>query len=147
MTNTPIICWAQSGAYRKTQIANRICTNAHFFTCLGEKFAQICAHLHKLCVIYTNLGRREATSTSLHKSQIAFTQNLFLVLRSAPLPFISHSSVGSHFLLIMSRARGRGYTVAEIECLLEIIEDILPIGPDDWDNVTQRHCSYYPGLG
>ena len=26
-------------------------------------------------------------------------------------------------------SRGRGYTIAEIDCLLEIIEDILPIGP------------------
>jgi hypothetical protein len=44
-------------------------------------------------------------------------------------------------------SRGRGFSVAEIDCLLEIIEDVLPIGPDDWDIVTERHVSFYPGLG
>ena len=44
-------------------------------------------------------------------------------------------------------SQGRGYTVAEINCLIEIVEEILPIGPNDWDRVTQRHCSYYPGNG
>jgi hypothetical protein len=44
-------------------------------------------------------------------------------------------------------SRGRGYTIAEIDCLLDIIEDILPIGPIDWDRVTQRHIAYYPGHG
>ncbi len=37
--------------------------------------------------------------------------------------------------------------LAEINCLLKIIEEILPIGPNDWDRVTERHCSYYPGNG
>ena len=44
-------------------------------------------------------------------------------------------------------SRGRGFTVAEIDCLLEIIDDVLPIGPNDWDRVTERHCTFYPGLG
>jgi hypothetical protein len=42
---------------------------------------------------------------------------------------------------------GHGFTIAEIDCLLEIINDVLPIGPDDWDIVTERHVSFYPGLG
>jgi len=44
-------------------------------------------------------------------------------------------------------SRGRGFTVAEIDSLLEIIDDVLPIGPNDWDRVTERHCTFYPGLG
>jgi hypothetical protein len=44
-------------------------------------------------------------------------------------------------------SRGHRFSVAEIDCLLEIIEDVLPIGPDDWDIVTERHISFYPGLG
>ena len=44
-------------------------------------------------------------------------------------------------------SRGRGFTAAEIDCLLEIIDNVLPIGPNDWDRVTERHCTIYPGLG
>ena len=44
-------------------------------------------------------------------------------------------------------SRGHGFIIAEIDCLLEIIEDVLPIGPNDWDRSTERHCTFYPGLG
>jgi len=50
-----------------------------------------------------------------------------------------------HTIFCTTMSRGRGYTIAEIDCLLEIIEDILPIGRNDWDRVTQCHSSYYPG--
>ena len=39
---------------------------------------------------------------------------------------------------------GQGFPVEEVDGLLDIIEDLLPIG---WDNVTECHCTYYPGLG
>jgi hypothetical protein len=42
---------------------------------------------------------------------------------------------------------GHGFTIAEIDCLLEIIDKVLPIGPDDWDIVTECHVSFYLGLG
>ena len=44
-------------------------------------------------------------------------------------------------------SRGRGFTQAELDGLLDIIEDLLPIGPNDWDRLAERHCTYYPGLG
>ena len=44
-------------------------------------------------------------------------------------------------------SRGRGFTEAEVDGLLDVIEELLPIGPNDWDRVTERHCTYYPGLG
>lgn len=44
-------------------------------------------------------------------------------------------------------SRGRGFTDAEIDSLLDVVEEILPIGPNDWDRVAERHCTYYPGLG
>jgi hypothetical protein len=44
-------------------------------------------------------------------------------------------------------SHGHGFTIAEIDCLLEIIDEVLPIGPNDWDRVTKRHVSFYPGLG
>ncbi len=44
-------------------------------------------------------------------------------------------------------SRGHGYTIAKIDCLLEIIEDVLSIGPADWNRVTQRHTAHYPGHG
>ena len=44
-------------------------------------------------------------------------------------------------------SRGRGFTEAEVDGLLDVIEDLLPISPNDWDRVAERHCTYYPGLG
>jgi hypothetical protein len=44
-------------------------------------------------------------------------------------------------------SRGWGFANTKFSCLLEIIEEVLPIGPNDWDPVTEHHCSYYPGLG
>jgi hypothetical protein len=43
-------------------------------------------------------------------------------------------------------SRGWGFINAEIDCLIQIIEVVLPIEPNDWDRVTEHHCSYYPGL-
>ena len=42
---------------------------------------------------------------------------------------------------------GCSFSAAEIDDLLDIIEDVLPIGPDDLDTVTEHHITYYPGLG
>ena len=41
-------------------------------------------------------------------------------------------------------SRGRGFTTTEVENLLEIIEEILPIGQNEWDAVLHRHESRYP---
>jgi hypothetical protein len=49
--------------------------------------------------------------------------------------------------IVPKMSRGRGFTIAEIDSLLEIIEEVLPIGPNDWDRVTERHITFYPGLG
>ena len=42
-------------------------------------------------------------------------------------------------------ARGRGYTLAETEHLLDIIEEILPEGPNDWARMQEQHALHYPG--
>jgi hypothetical protein len=42
-------------------------------------------------------------------------------------------------------SRGHRFSEADIHCLLVIIEEILPIGSNDCDRVTQHHCAYYPG--
>ena len=44
-------------------------------------------------------------------------------------------------------ARGHGFSLAEIDSLLDVIKEIISIGPNEWDRVTEQHCSYYPGLG
>ena len=36
-------------------------------------------------------------------------------------------------------SRGHGYTIAKIDCLLEIIEDNFLIGPNDWDRHGRTH--------
>ena len=44
----------------------------------------------------------------------------------------------------MSAATGRrqgvvNYSQEEIKSVLDIMEDILPIGPDEWEEVVKRH--------
>ena len=41
-------------------------------------------------------------------------------------------------------AQGRGYTLAEVEHLLDIIEEILPEGPNDWTRVQEQNLLHYP---
>ena len=43
--------------------------------------------------------------------------------------------------------RGKAYTDAEIDSLLETIEDILPRCSNHWETVRSTHTSYYPDLG
>ena len=43
--------------------------------------------------------------------------------------------------------RGKAYTDAEIDSLLETIEDILPRCSNHWETVRSSHTSYYPDLG
>ena len=44
---------------------------------------------------------------------------------------------------------GRGatsnYSTSELEGFLSILEDVLPIGPDEWDEVAGRHAEDFPG--
>ena len=42
--------------------------------------------------------------------------------------------------------RGKAYTDAEIDSLLETIEDILPCCSNHWETVRSTHTSYYPDL-
>ena len=42
-------------------------------------------------------------------------------------------------------SRGRDYTDAKTEHLIDIIEEILPEGPNDWMCVQEQHILYYPG--
>ncbi len=42
--------------------------------------------------------------------------------------------------------RGKGFSKVEVDYLLESCEEILPIGPDAWDRVVERHILLYPNL-
>lgn len=42
--------------------------------------------------------------------------------------------------------RGKGFTKGEVDHLLEIVEDIIPIGPSSWERVLERHVLLYPNL-
>jgi len=102
---------------------------------LGKK----CINLHKFCVNYTNLGQREALIDHRHKLQITFTQ--FFSPKTPLLPVLVC------YLHFSEMSIGRGFTQVEIDCLLKIIKDILPIGPNNWDRGPECHCSFYPGIG
>ena len=40
--------------------------------------------------------------------------------------------------------RGFKFTVAELEHMLDIIDNIIPIGNPDWEKVRQEHLAAYP---
>ena len=70
-----------SGAYRKHFFTYHIYTNAQILWFGGGK----CVKIHKLCVIYTFLGWREALVDHRCKSQITFT-HVFLIFMVVPPP-------------------------------------------------------------
>ena len=46
---------------------------------------------------------------------------------------------------IVGRGARSNYTTSELEHFLSVLEDVLPIGPDEWDVVTGRHAELFPG--
>ena len=44
------------------------------------------------------------------------------------------------------RSRGNNFSKKEINVPLNIINDVLPIGSDEWKEVERSHCQHYPQL-
>ena len=42
--------------------------------------------------------------------------------------------------------RGYGFSQNELTCLLDALEEFLPIGGDEWDMVERNHAKFYPEL-
>ncbi len=42
-------------------------------------------------------------------------------------------------------SRGLGYTDIELQALLDIVEEVLPRSPNEWEEVSRRHVENYPG--
>ncbi len=40
--------------------------------------------------------------------------------------------------------KGPKYRSGEIECLLELAQDKIPIGGKDWDDIARQHYIQYP---
>ena len=62
----------------------------------------------------------------------------------------SQDNNNSHNSQTMSQQQQRNpiahnYTKIEIKALLNVLEDILPIGPDQWNDVLETHSLNYPG--
>ena len=47
-------------------------------------------------------------------------------------------------LIMVKGKRGAKFTIAELERLLDVIDEILPIGAPDWEKVWDRHVSNFP---
>ena len=43
--------------------------------------------------------------------------------------------------------RGPGYSSEETDILLSTIQEVLPIGPLDWEQVVRLHTDHFPGMG
>ncbi len=44
------------------------------------------------------------------------------------------------------RSRGNNFSKTEINIILNIIEDVVPIGSEEWKQVETRHRQHYPQL-
>ena len=44
------------------------------------------------------------------------------------------------------KQRGKGFSTTEVESLLESIEEVLPIGQNEWDSVVSKHYCFYPDM-
>ena len=42
-------------------------------------------------------------------------------------------------------SRGLGYTDSELEALLDIVEEVLPRSPNEWEAISRRHIENFPG--
>ena len=91
-------------------------------------------NLHKFLKFTEILVKKATLSTKTQTLQTTFTQIHKNIYPWSPLITI---------ILIMSR--GHVFTDLEIEILLNTLEEALPGSPNDWDEVTRIHCSYYPG--
>ena len=45
------------------------------------------------------------------------------------------------------KIQGPGYLSEEMDVLLTLIQEVLPIGPLDWEKVVQMHMDQFPDMG
>jgi hypothetical protein len=45
------------------------------------------------------------------------------------------------------KKRGAGFSHREIDSLLDVIEDISPLGHDEWEAGERQHYTKYPDFG
>ena len=67
--------------------------------------------------------------------------------------FICSACLTLHFIRLLialmppKKKRGAGFSLREIDSLLDVIEEHLPIGPSEWEAVERQHNSMYPDTG
>ena len=54
----------------------------------------------------------------------------------------NHKSQITELIPNRTASRGRGCTLAKAKHLIDIIEEILPKGPNDWVHVQEQHMHY-----
>ena len=73
------------------------------------------------------------------------------VSHASPTARVRHSAAGTNSNSAPttsstgSRSRGKNFTQDELLNLFSIMEDIKPIGPDEWEKVVNEHSVMYPG--
>ena len=58
--------------------------------------------------------------------------------------FIARLSLAESSLIMTKGKRGAKFTIAELKCLLDEIDEIVPIGNPNWERVWDRHVSTFP---
>jgi hypothetical protein len=76
-------------------------------------------------------GSRPITAAAAGRAVIAAAAGRAATARNPP-------------VAVMARSRGLKYNKDEIEAFLDIMEDHLPIGPQEWEDVTEAHNDRFP---
>jgi hypothetical protein len=76
-------------------------------------------------------GSRSITAAAAGRAVIAAAAGRAATARNPP-------------VAVMARSRGLKYHKDEIEAFLDIMEDHLPIGPQEWEDVTEAHNDRFP---
>lgn len=101
----------------------------------SQPWQKFWVNLHKLCKLHKSWSMREPCLSSMQTANHIYTFFTFSTLYLCAISIV--------FWDVERALIPSGWN----DCLLKIIKDTLPIGPNDKDQVTACHCMFYPGCG
>jgi len=109
------------------------------------------AKYRNTCQILETSGTRATNIKSLFFQNTRPTNFVFeipkLILHPLYHGVVMPSSSATANTTKSQKTRGLGFTSKELDCLLDCIDEHLPIGPDEWDRVHRDHLLHFPNMG
>ena len=110
---------------------------------LVDRDSLICDENHKHIKLHVTTCFSTFSALATWNSELA-PQLSMLSPPSFVTVFITRSSPAESSLVMAKGKRGAKFTIAELECLLDAIDEIVPIGNPDWERVWDKHVSTFP---